>query len=262
MDLLAILILAVVQGLTEFLPVSSSGHLLVAAEICRRLNLELPTNVVAISIVLHVGTLASILVFYRRRIGRLVGQDRNVIGLLLVGTLPAVVIGLPIKLFASDQLLNNLLLAGAMFPVTGALLLWASRHSEGRGEYPLLSYRQAALIGLFQAFAILPGVSRSGATLTAGLLTGLDRENAASFAFLLAIPAIAGAGLLEAIDLAREPASAPPLATLLLGAAVSFAVGLVGLWWLTAWVRRGRLAMFAWYCIPLGFVVVAWALAS
>jgi undecaprenyl-diphosphatase len=260
MDLAAVLILAVVQGLTEFLPVSSSGHLLVAAALCEQWGLELPTNVVPLSIVLHVGTLLSILVFYRRRIWRLLGEDRRVIGLLVVGTIPAVLIGLPIKEFASDDLLNNLLLAGAMFPVTGALLLWASRHLNEEGQYAQLTYSQALLIGLFQAFAILPGVSRSGSTLTAGLLTGLDRENAASFAFLLAIPAIAGAGVLEAKDLVEQ--TAPPLVALLIGAGISFVIGLAGLWWLTAWVRRGRLALFAWYCIPLGAVVLVWRLAA
>jgi undecaprenyl-diphosphatase len=123
-----------------------------------------------------------------------------------------------------------------------------------------LGYGPALLIGLFQAFAILPGISRSGTTIVAGLGCGLRRDEAATFSFLLAIPAIGGAGLLELKDLLSEPAGHMPLGALALGALVSFVVGLLSLCWLIRWLQKGRLHLFAWWVIPLGLAVIAWRL--
>ena len=260
---LEVLILAVIQGLTEFLPVSSSGHIVVGETLWEQFvsGVE-PMDERAkltISIMLHLGTLAAILVFYWQRLCRLLGEDRRLIGLLAVGTLPAVIVGVPLKEFG-EGLLTNTLLAGLMFPITGAVLIWSARYDKGQTTCRELGYRQALLIGLFQAFAILPGISRSGATIVAGLGCGLKRDEAAAFSFLLAIPAIGGAGLLESIDLISSSNGTAPLGTVLAGTAVSFVVGLLSLWWLVRWVREGRLHLFAWYVIPLGLIVVAWQL--
>jgi undecaprenyl-diphosphatase len=166
-------------------------------------------------------------------------------------------VGLPLKKLA-PHLLESPLLAGLMFPVTALMLIWASRRQPGEQGYGQLSWRQALLIGAFQAFAILPGVSRSGSTIAAGLAVGMHRKSSATFAFLLAIPAIAGAGVLELKDMlaASQPTTSPGL--LVIGAAVSFLVGLLSLWWLIRLVERGRLALFAWWLIPLGAAVTIW----
>ena len=140
------------------------------------------------------------------------------------------------------------------------MLLWTARRETGQTACRELRYDQALLIGVFQAFAILPGISRSGATIVAGLGCGLRRDEAAAFSFLLAIPAIGGAGLLQTVDLIRQPAESTPLAALALGALASFAVGLLSLWWLVRWIRQGRLYYFAGWVIPLGLAVVAWQL--
>lgn len=256
---LEIVLLAVIQGLTEFLPVSSSGHLVVTEALLEAAGRPpLPDNI-QVNIVLHLGTLLAILVFYRREIQGLLAKDHRVAALLVVGTLPAILVGVPLKLTAPG-LLDSPLLAGGMFLATGALLLWAGRVIPGGHHYRELSYRQVLLIGAFQAAAILPGLSRSGSTIAAGLATGLDRENSATFAFLLAIPAIAGAGVLEGLELLRHPEGGSSLWLLLLGATVSLLVGLVALNWLITWLRRGRLAWFAYWCIPLGIAVVLWQL--
>lgn len=263
MDLLQILILAVVQGLTEFLPVSSSGHLVVANALLEAAGKPPAEDLVEVNIVLHVGTLLAVLVFYRQAIARLLGEHRNVVLTLLAGTLPAVVIGLPIKLFVED-LLESPLLAGCMFPVTAAILIWVSRRPEGPRHYADLSLREAAGIGLMQAFALLPGISRSGSTIAGGLLAGLQREAAGTFAFLLAIPVIAGPGLIEVAKMVKdagdEAAGQTPALTLLAGAGVAFAVGYGALALLIRFVKQGKLAIFAWYLIPLGAAVVAWQL--
>lgn len=273
MGLVEIIILAVVQGLTEFLPVSSSGHLVVANAVLEALGYPSAPDLLEVEIILHLGTLLAIFVYFRRAVWQLVTRDWHLIPLLIVGTIPAVVIGLPLKEYATDWL-ESPLLAGCMFPVTAALLIWGARQPEGGTSYRQLSYGGVVKIGLLQALALLPGVSRSGATIAGGLVCQLDRRSAATFAFLLAIPAIGGAGLLEVLKLFHRSQSAAAEAsstvaatttaplTLAVGALVSMAVGLFALWWLLKWVQQGRLALFAWYLLPLGAAVVVWRLAA
>ena len=266
MGWLEILILAVVQGLTEFLPVSSSGHLVVANAVLEAFGKPPTQDLIEVSIALHLGTLASVLVYYRKEIARLLGGDKRVIPLLVVGTIPAAIVGVGIKKGlaepVADGVLENALVAGLMFPVTALILLAGSRRSPGDGAYQDMSFRQAFLVGLAQAFAILPGISRSGSTIAAGLGVGLGREAASTFAFLLAIPAILGAGLLETLDILDEGSTGTPIDRLAAGFFVSFAVGWGALALLIRFVKRGQLALFAWYLIPLGIAVVVWRVAG
>jgi undecaprenyl-diphosphatase len=256
-----VFVLAVVQGMTEFLPVSSSGHVVVvSALICEEgQNLDIGD----INIVLHLGTLLSILVFYWHRVWRLLGQDRRTVGLLVVGTIPAVAVGLPLKMVGPDFLLESPLLAGMLLPVTGLVLLWVSKSMKGEKAYNDMSHSNAVKIGLAQATAILPGLSRSGMTISAGLRCGLTPESAATFSFLLAIPAIGGAGVLEVASLMRETTTVhTPISYLIAGGFIAFVVGLVSLRWLINWLESGRLQLFAWWCIPLGIAVVIWQLVA
>ena len=261
MPWLQILLLAVIQGITEFLPVSSSGHVIVGASLFDQFGIAI-TEKLTVNIVLHVGSLAAILVFFRQRILALLGRDRRVIGLLIVGSLPAVAVGLLLKASpigdAMKAALENPLVAGLMFPITAVLLLWAARREEGTLTCRDLGYGRALVIGLLQAFAILPGISRSGSTIAAGLGCRLRRDEAAVFSFLLAIPAIAGGGLLEVLRLLRHGGGETPVNLLVTSGLVSFLVSLFALWWLLRWLRQGRLALFAWYLIPLGAAVVLW----
>ncbi|MEO0529202.1 MAG: undecaprenyl-diphosphate phosphatase [Planctomycetota bacterium] len=266
MDLVEILVLAIVQGLTEFLPVSSSGHLVVANAVLEHFGAPPTQDLVEVSIALHLGTLASVLVYYRREIARLLGEDRRVAPLLILGTLPAAVVGIGIKKglpdAAADGVLENVLVAGVMFPVTAAILIAGSHCLAGTGTYQSLTRLQVLAIGAAQAFAILPGISRSGSTIAAGLGVGLDRESASTFAFLLAIPAILGAGFLEATDILQEGSTGTSIALLAVGFIVSFVVGWAALALLIQFVKRGKLAVFAWYLIPLGLAVLAWRLTA
>jgi undecaprenyl-diphosphatase len=259
-ELWQVLVLAVIQGITEFLPVSSDGHLALAEPLIWRSTAPRP-NAMDLTIVLHLGTLGSILVYYRDRLWRLLGEDRRVIWLLFVGTVPAVAFVLVAKVLLDewlDPILKSTFLAGFMLPVTGAKLLCAQRAATGRTEYRDLSTTQSLLIGCAQATAILPGLSRSGTTIASGLGLGLSRQAAATYSFLLAIPAIAGAGCYEGLSMLRHHA---PLSTsptnLLLGALLAFVVGLGAIALLTRVLQQGRLHYFAWYCIGLGLVVIA-----
>ncbi len=246
MSLTDILILAVIQGIAEFLPISSSGHLVLASHWLGDQSASADVN-----IVLHAGTLLSIIVFYARQIAALIDRDRQAIPFIVVGTIPAVVLGLLIK-SQFESVLENPWLAASMLFVTGALLLISRTLPEGEIELVSIGYPKALLIGLFQAFALMPGISRSGSTIVAGLLAGTKRETAATFSFLLAIPAIAGASLLEIIDLARGAEASASVGTLAIGAMVSFVVGLVSLTWLIRWLRSGKLHLFAFWCFLIG----------
>jgi undecaprenyl-diphosphatase len=262
MTLWAIILLAAVQGLTEFLPVSSSGHLVVANALFEWLGSQPVQDLVEVEIVLHLGTLMAVLVYYRREIARLFTSDRRVIPLLIVGTIPAAVLGIYLKKglpeATTNLILANPLVAGICFPMTAALLWWASSRPEGETDYPQLTWVNALKVGLLQAAALLPGISRSGTTIAGGLAVGLRRESAATFAFLLAIPAIGGGGLLEIMEALKAGTTGTPLGTLAVGFAVSFIVGLVALDLLIRVIRHGQLKSFAYYLVPLGIVVVAW----
>jgi len=258
-------VLAVVQGVTEFLPISSDGHLAIVKPLLFPTGAA-PHDSMDLTIVLHLGTLGSILVYYRERIARLLGEDRRVLVLLGVGTVPAVAVVLVCKWIWKDRFeetLQNPLLAGFMLPVTGLVLLWAMSRPPGGREYHDLTMLDSLLIGVCQAAAILPGLSRSGTTISAALGLGVSRAQAATYSFLLAIPALAGAGLYEGISMLRDPNPlSAPVSSLAIGAAISFVVGLGAIWSVERLLTQGRLHWFAWYCIALGAIVVAWQLNS
>lgn len=253
---LEMLVLAIVQGIGEFLPISSKGHIVLGESLMGGLG-KMDDNL-TISIVLHLGTLLTILVFYWKRILALLQSDWRALGLIVVGSVPVAVVGLIFKK-QLEAIFEYPLYVGLFLPVTGILLLLSARRQSGQATLRNLSFTQALAVGVAQVFALLPGISRSGTTIVAGLAVGMRRDEASAFSFLLAIPAIAGACLLQGLKIYKE-GSAAPVGPLAFGAVVSFLVGLVALWWLNRWLDRGRLHLFAWYVIPLGLAVVAWQL--
>jgi undecaprenyl-diphosphatase len=242
MNRLEAAILALIQGITEFLPVSSSGHLALASEL-----LHVPESGLAFDIILHLGTLVAVFVFYWKDItGMLCGIAKGERKSLLL-TLTLVSATVPVALtglFFSDQieeLFSNILFILIALAVTGTILFLSSRISSEKGSE--VTFKQGLIVGIAQSIAILPGISRSGTTICAGLFAGLKREEAARFSFLLAIPAILGAAVKE-IPSANWDI---PFSTLLIGFIVSAAVGFVALTLLVRFVKQGRLAGFAWY---------------
>ena len=250
-------ILGVVQGLTEFLPVSSSGHLVLAG---RLLGME--PDGVAFEVWLHLATLLAVVVALRRDIRRMLfgilpGTDpaemraaRRLWMAVIVGTIPAAVVGLAFGDLV-EQAFGSVTVVGISLLVTAAFLLvtrFLPLHAE-----PLTPGRAVA-VGTAQALAIVPGISRSGATLTAGVAVGLDGEEAARFAFLLALPAILGAAVLEADQLAALGRTSPvALAVGFVTAAVSGYLAIRVVWRLMA---RGRIWVFAPYCAAVGLLVL------
>nr|WP_231615459.1 undecaprenyl-diphosphate phosphatase [Novipirellula artificiosorum] len=252
--MLPIIILAIVQGIAEFLPISSSGHLVILGAMMGELS-ESPT----LEIILHAGTLGSILVVYWKRILDLLTSDRRVIGLLVVGTLPAVIIGLTIKQHF-EWILRMPVVVGVALLATGLFLILLGRLKPKDGEYQRMTYLDALMIGCFQAFAILPGVSRSGSTILGGRLLGLRNDDSVTFSFLLAIPAICGATVLAVKDVIEQQGAGVAIqytpSQMLVGAVVAFVVGIAALKWLIGWSRLDRLHWFAWWCIPMGLIVI------
>lgn len=254
--MLDILLLAVVQGLTEFLPVSSSGHLVLLQTLLGKHEGDL-----FLDIVLHVGTLGSVLVVYRADVLRLLRLDhaaRAYVLSLAIGTMPAVVVGLLLKdtieaLFAAPAF------AAVGLLVTGTLLLstrLASGSMDRRGTWEprAVPWTRALAIGCAQAVAICPGISRSGSTIGAALWLGLARAEAARFSFLLSVPAIAGALLLSLLDGTLPARREVPV--MVAAAAVSFIVGLLAIRWTALAVVRSHFWKFAFYVIPLGLVTL------
>jgi undecaprenyl-diphosphatase len=258
--------MAIVQGITEFLPISSDGHLAVTNALLESLGERPAPDLLEVTLVLHLGTLASVLVYYRRELVQLLFQDRRAILPIIVATIPAVIVGLGIEKGLPDDiskpLLESPLLAGFGFLISAAALWWSSRCAQGDMHYTELPLAKATLIGILQSIAILPGVSRSGMTISGGLGSGLGRNASATFSFLMAVPAIAGAGLLKMIDLYQQGTTATPIPNLAIGFVVAMIVGLAAIAVLIRFVQRGHLNWFVYYLVPLGIVVIIWQLAT
>ena len=251
----ALLLLAVIQGLTEYLPVSSSGHLVLTRLLTDDADL-LPTGA-TVEVWLHLGTLLAVLLFYRERVtklaqgvfgrGRDVGDQRRLFGLLLLGSIPAGVVGVFFE-DALAPLFSSATAVGIALLLTGTVL-WTSRSiRDGNRDLVHLTISAALLIGLVQALAIAPGISRSGMTIVAGVALGLRVEAAAAFSFLLSIPAILGAALLKVPAMFEDQTHELETSWLLASFLTAFVVGYLALGALL-WLARGRkLSWFAPYC--------------
>ncbi|MCA9052509.1 MAG: undecaprenyl-diphosphate phosphatase [Planctomycetaceae bacterium] len=253
MSYLETIFLGVVQGIAEFLPISSSGHLTILQELMGR---KLET--VELNIVLHLGTLISIAVVFWHDLITLYKQPR-LLAAIVVATLPL----LPMGLFLKDWLEETFqatIWAGVCLCITAVLLASFRRIEHGDRDLAQIRLSDALVVGLFQAIAPLPGISRSGITIFGGMLTGLSRETAARFSFLIAIPAIGGATVLYAKDLLEGSSSGTDAGPLLAGAVVACVIGILSLRWLLRLVQTRRLWPFAVYCALVGLATIAWQL--
>jgi len=253
------LLLGVVQGLSEFLPVSSSGHLVLA-----QWALGVQSPGVTFEVFLHVATLLSVLLVYRRRVGWLVqgmaresGEAWRFGGLLILASIPAAVAGLLFRDLFEAQF-ESPVSVGLAFLLTAAIL-WSTRWVARRPEETPVGMRQALLMGLAQVLAILPGVSRSGSTIAAGLYGQAGSRAAAEFSFLMAVVVIAGTGLLEGLHLLSGEAQLVMDAGLVWAFAAALLSGVAAILFLVMLLRRGRFHLFAPYCAALGVGTLLWA---
>lgn len=255
------LLLGVLQGVAEFLPISSSGHLV----LLRRL-MDLGDVPLLYDVLLHVSTLIVVIIVFRSRIGSIFSsiwrairsktdsEDRENLRLvlyILIATVMTGTVGFVLSRF-EDLFSNRPRLVSALFLVTALFLLSTLLNRDGR-NYFQIGFLGAVIVGLAQGVGVLPGISRAGITISVALLLGLERQRAGEFSFLIAVPAILGALVFQLRDAGRLLEIADPL-TLLIGFAASFVIGLLSLIVLLRVVRKGQLAVFSIYLVPLAVV--------
>ena len=257
MELLKAIVLGIVQGATEFLPVSSSGHLVLGSHL-----LGFQEQGLVFDVVVHLGTLFSLLIVFRSDLHGMVlaplkwlGGDRSDAvrghlawdGYVIIATVPAVLVGLTLK-STIEELFSSLLVVYLMLLVTGTMMV-TSRFLQDRGNR--LNYPRALLIGCAQAFAILPGLSRSGSTIFTGMLLGVNRETVARFSFIMSIPAILGAAVLNLSEVVARPPAPQSILNLFGGMVMAGVTGYLAIVLLLDLIRKNRLPWFGYYCFAV-----------
>ncbi|WP_342319748.1 undecaprenyl-diphosphate phosphatase [Corynebacterium mayonis] len=264
MSWVQVIVLSVVQGLTEFLPVSSSGHLRIVSQFLWGADAG-----ASFTAVIQLGTELAVLIFFAKDIWRfftgwlvgLVDKDKRGFDyrmgwMVIVGTIPVGILGFLLKDLIRQNF-RNLWITAAVLIVFSLVFILAERKGTKTRGFAELTMKDAVIMGLWQCLALIPGVSRSGGTISGGLFLNLDREVATRFSFLLAIPAVLASGLFSLPDaFAPQAGQAATGLQLIVGSAIAFAVGYVSIAWLLKFVSNHSFAWFAAYRIPLGLVVM------
>ena len=250
MEIWQAIVLGVVQGISEFLPISSSGHLAVLQVV-----FGMSLHGITFDIFLHVGSLVAVFVVFWKDIWNLIRNPfQKITAMLIIGTIPAVILGFLLRSHM-DGLQHGVFLAIA-FTFTGAMLIFADGITGSIKTEKEMTYIDALMVGLMQALAIPPGVSRSGSTITGALMRGLDRETAARFSFLLSIIAILGAGALEAIDVIREPETISYIPAYIVGFVAAAVSGYFSIRLLLKLIKKAQLKHFSYYLFVLAAFIL------
>jgi undecaprenyl-diphosphatase len=264
MDILDAIILGVIQGFTEFLPVSSSGHLELGKVILG--DNSIPEESLLFTVILHFATALSTIVVFRKDIVEIStsllqfswNEDTQFVSKIVISMLPAVVVGLLFEKELESFFGGNIAFVGAMLLVT-ALLLWLADRPKNTSKP--VTFKNALIIGIAQAIAMLPGISRSGATISSSVLLGNDKSKAARFSFLMVIPLIFGKIAKDILggELTTE---ATNFTTLGIGFIAAFSSGLIACTWMIKLVKKSKLSYFSVYCVVLGLLAIGFGLYS
>lgn len=272
MNTLETIIIAIVEGLTEFLPVSSTGHMIIAQSL---LGVESTPFVKAFTVIIQFGAILSVICLYWKKFFYPTAERSGVsywramydfYARLVVGVLPAVVLGLAFNDFIESNL-GNVTLVAVMLIIGGVFMLFCDRIFNKGSEDTRLTYRRAFTVGLIQCISMIPGVSRSMATIVGGMSQRLTRKAAAEFSFFLAVPTMFGATCLETYKLISHGGGSlltqgNNLETLLFGSAVAFVVAILAIKFFINYVTKYGFAAFGWYRIIVGIVIIACALCG
>jgi undecaprenyl-diphosphatase len=268
MTIVQSIILGIIQGITEFVPISSSGHLVLTPFI---FGWEIPADHAWVfNVLIQVGTLVAVIIYFwkdlltiavaflegLRRRQPFTTPESRLGWYLILATIPASLFGLVLK-DAVEAAFDSPRATAAALLLTAALLLVAERTGKRQNRMPDLTWKDALVIGCFQILSLFPGISRSGATITGGMLRNLDRPAAARFSFLMSIPVMLGAGLLATIDLFQIPDLVMLLPSLSVGFLTSIIVGYASIHWLLRFLARRPLYLFSAYCTIIGIVLFA-----
>ena len=258
------IILGTLQAFTEFLPISSSGHLILARDILGINN----SSGLAFDAILQLATTLAIIVYFHRDFIKLFKtfanflfkknetRENNVFLLsIIIGTIPAVVLGILLENLM-DNLFRNSLLVAISLIIGAAIMLYSEHVYEKQNKKTKLTHKKAFYIGLFQALALIPGMSRSGMVLSGGFLNSLKREVAVRFAFMLAVPVLLGSGLKKMLDIWLVNSSPEAIVPLLIGAATSFLIGIIVIHYLIKYLQKNSLRIFAYYRIFLSILII------
>lgn len=243
------ILLGIVQGLTEFLPVSSQGHLML---VCRFLGL---TENIAFDTILHLATALAATIYFRNEIIELFTKKHKLLWLAVVATFFTGVLGMAFKDFF-ESLFSNFYYVGPFFIVTGLVILLGDWIGKGRRAEADMNIKDASIIGIAQGLAIIPSLSRSAMTISAALACNLDRKFAASFSFIIAIPAILGAGLIQSKAIVKAGTIGIGLIPILFGFIASFISGWIAIKLFMNIIQRMSLKWFAYYCFVVGLIVI------
>lgn len=263
MEILDAVILGIIQGLTEFLPVSSSGHLELGKAILG--DNSVPKESLLFTVVLHFATALSTMVVFRKDIYDILkgilkfqwNKDLQFISKIAVSMIPAVIVGLFFEEQLEQLFGGNIMLVGCMLIVTAVLLFFADRAKDTQKK---VSFSNAFVIGVSQAVAMLPGISRSGATISTSVLLGNDKTKAARFSFLMVVPLIFGKIAKDILG-GELTYDAENFTSLSIGFIAAFVAGLFACTWMISLVKKSKLSYFAIYCIVVGVVAIIWSLA-
>jgi undecaprenyl-diphosphatase len=267
MTIVQSIILGIIQGLTEFIPISSSAHLVITKYL---LGWNIPNQEAFIfDVIIHLGTLIAVVIYFRKDIWKIIRavvtgiierrpfkDDSSRLGwIIILATIPAVVVGV---LFKSqvEQAFSKPIYSAIFLLVTALFLVLAEIIGHRRRQIEAMNWIDGLVIGLFQAVSLLPGISRSGSAITGGMIRDLDRQSSARFSFLLSIPAILGAALLTVIDLIKSHSLQVHISTLVVGFVVSAIVGYLAIRWFISYLGKRSLYIFAIYCVVVSIVVI------
>ncbi len=258
MTIIEAIILGLIQGLTEFLPVSSSGHLEIAKYLLG--SNQLPEEGLFFTVLVHFATALATIVVFRNEIWKIItgifssnGKDDRAFSVkIIISMVPAACVGIFFEDYLDDLFSAQIGLVGFMLLITGLLLLFSDRKKETSKS---ISYPDSLIIGLAQAIAILPGISRSGATLATSILLGINRTDAIRFSFLMVVPLILGKIAKDMLDGSFWHSSAEPM-VLVAGFLAAFVSGYIACRWMIALVRNANLKYFAYYCFLVGLLAI------
>ncbi len=267
MTLIQSIILGIIQGLTEFLPISSSAHLVITPYL---LGWNIPAQDGFIfDVLVQLGTLLAVIIYFRDDLFHIIKAvieglirrrpfaeaDARLGWLLVLATIPAVVVGIFFKGLVESAFASPLA-AGLFLVGTAVLLILAEWLGKRKRKMDSLNWLDAVVVGIFQAVALLPGISRSGATISGGMFRNLERPSAARFSFLMSVPVMIAAGTVAIVDLIGSPTPTGQIPTLLVGFVMAAVVGYLAIRWLLGYLSRRSLFIFAVYCLGVSLLVI------